>query len=158
MYINQVFYKINNKFLTKAKWNISPSSLLLLPLQLPPSSKSLPTSTPMRTSENKNSSARPTETENGNMMLPPTPGPAHSRDTTEYPESQFLLTAPMLTGILSFKDEHHSSKGKSNESWRALFSIPPSMVFNLFTMDKALDCVMLPHLAFNPFLPLPQCI
>ena len=42
----------------------------------------------MRTSENKNSSARLTETENGNMMPPPTPGPALSRDTTEDPESQ----------------------------------------------------------------------
>jgi len=26
---------------------------------------------------------RPTETENGNTTPPPTPGPAHSRDTTE---------------------------------------------------------------------------
>ena len=37
----------------------------------------------MRTSESKSSSARPTETESGNTMPPPTPGPAHSRDTTE---------------------------------------------------------------------------
>ena len=38
----------------------------------------------MKTSENKNLNAKPTETENGNTMLPPTPGLAHSRDTTEH--------------------------------------------------------------------------
>ena len=37
----------------------------------------------MRTSENKNSSARLTETESGNTTPPPTPGPAHSNPTTE---------------------------------------------------------------------------
>ena len=48
----------------------------------------------MKTSGNKNSSARLTETENGNMMLPPTPGPAHSKDTTEDPECQFDADLP----------------------------------------------------------------
>ena len=42
----------------------------------------------MKTSENKNSNAKPIETENGNMMLPLTPGPVHSRDTTEHDEGQ----------------------------------------------------------------------
>ena len=42
----------------------------------------------MRTSENKNSNARPIETENGNTTPPPTPGPAHSNPTTEQYEGQ----------------------------------------------------------------------
>ena len=37
----------------------------------------------MKTSESKNLNARLTETENGNMMPPPTPGLAHSKATTE---------------------------------------------------------------------------
>tara|TARA_B110000285_G_scaffold184061_1_gene208481 strand:+ start:161 stop:283 length:123 start_codon:yes stop_codon:yes gene_type:complete len=37
----------------------------------------------MKTSENKSLNAKPTETESGNTMPPPTPGPAHSNPTTE---------------------------------------------------------------------------
>ena len=43
-----------------------------------------------KTSESKNSNAKPTETENGNTMLPPTPGHAHSRDTTEHSDDRLL--------------------------------------------------------------------
>ena len=52
----------------------------------------------MRTSESKSSSAKPTETENGNMMPPPTPGLAHSRDTTEDHRDQPKTDLPDPSG------------------------------------------------------------
>tara|TARA_B110000240_G_scaffold112537_1_gene126372 strand:+ start:121 stop:279 length:159 start_codon:yes stop_codon:yes gene_type:complete len=40
----------------------------------------------MKTSESKSLNAKPTETESGNTMPPPTPGLAHSNPTTEEQE------------------------------------------------------------------------
>jgi hypothetical protein len=47
-----------------------------------------------KTSENKNSNAKPTEIENGSTMPPPTPGHVLSRDTIEkYDRSNDLSVA-----------------------------------------------------------------
>ena len=78
--------------------------MLLLPLT--PLIKNLFKDTPMRISESKNSSARPTETENGNTMPPPTPGLAHFNHTTEILDGQ-PKTDHWTRGMINFINVLH---------------------------------------------------
>ena len=68
----------------------------------------MPNHIPMKTLENKNSSAKLTEIENGSTMPPLTPGLVLSRDTTEHRDP----SKDYISVVFNDKGKFHEARNK----------------------------------------------